>query len=241
MSIKSTPLSRNRTLVVVPAYNEEKSILDVVHRIRKTQPGIDVLVINDHSTDGTEHILLQHRINHVSLPVNLGIGGAVQTGFLFARDHDYDVVVQVDGDGQHPPEQITELTTMLTKCELDVVIGSRYLAGSRIVSSHARRLGGAVLGTLIFIATGKRVTDPTSGFRAYSRRVLDYLCWLYPQEYPEPISVMELILQGYRIEEVPIIMEERRFGRSSITGLNVFFYMLKVMFSIIIVRIRRRK
>lgn len=229
-----------RVLVIIPAYNEQKSILDVTQRALKAYPDVDVLVINDYSTDGTESILQQHNINHLSLSVNLGIGGAVQTGFHYARAHGYDITIQVDGDGQHPPEQIPELIKAMLSDDLDVVIGSRYMAGNQIVSSRARRFGGGLLGSMIYVATGKHIADPTSGFRAYSHRTLDYLCLYYPQEYPEPISAIELLLQGYKLAEVPIVMKERQYGSSSITGWNTFFYMLKVMFAIIIVRIRRR-
>ncbi len=230
-----------RVLAVLPAYNEEKSIADVAGRTLRAYPGIDVLVVNDCSTDATEAVLKQQHVNYVTLPVNLGIGGAVQTGFLYAWEQGYDVVVQVDGDGQHPPEQIPLLVDALIARRLDLVIGSRYAGKTQIVSSWARRVGGAVLGVVIRMTTGHRVTDPTSGFRAYSRRALDYLRRFYPQEYPEPICAIELLVNGYSLGEVPVTMQERQHGKSSITGLDTLFYMIKVIFSIAIVKIRRRK
>lgn len=229
-----------RILVIIPAFNEEKSIVAVAHAALNAHPGVEVLVVDDCSTDRTAAILRAGGINHVSLPVNLGIGGAVQTGFLYAWEQGHDIAIQVDGDGQHPPAQIPLLLRAMEQKGLDVVIGSRYAAGSQIVSTWARRIGGGLLGALILVATGQRVSDPTSGFRAYSRHAIDYLRRYYPQEYPEPISAIELMMNGFKLGEVPITMQERQHGTSSITGLNTLFYMIKVMFAIVIVKIRRR-
>lgn len=200
---------------------------------------VDVLVVNDKSTDETERVLWENNISHLSLPINLGIGGAVQSGFLFAERNNYDIAVQVDGDGQHPPEQIPLLIEPILKDGVDFVIGSRYLQKSQIVSSLARRFGGGMLATFIWMNTGKKVTDPTSGFRAYNQRTIKFLSRNYPQEYPEPISVIELLDCGFKHKEIPVRMKERQFGQSSITGANTFFYMLKVMFAIIIAKLRR--
>ncbi len=230
-----------RILVIIPAFNEEKSIASVAHAAAAAHPGIEVLVVNDCSTDTTAAILREEGINHVSLPVNLGIGGAVQTGFLYAWENGHDVAVQVDGDGQHPPQQIGLLLDAMSRNGWDAVIGSRYARGNQIVSSLARRIGGGVLGAIIRLGTGQWVSDPTSGFRAYNRRALEYLRRNYPQEYPEPICAIELLMNGYKLGEVPIVMQERQHGQSSIQGLNTLLYMIKVIFAIIIVRIRRRR
>lgn len=228
-----------RVLVIIPAYNEEKSVVSVAEQAKASYPNVDVLVINDKSTDRTEQVLREHRINHISLPTNLGIGGAVQTGFMYARDHGYDIAIQVDGDGQHPPQQIPTLIDALLEKQDDFVIGSRYLHKQQIVSSRARWIGGGVLSGSIFLLTRKLVTDPTSGFRAYSRKVIEYTSWSYPQEYPEPISVIELLENGFTMVEVPVQMKEREFGKSSITGLKTMFYMIKVIFAIFIAKLRR--
>jgi glycosyltransferase involved in cell wall biosynthesis len=241
MAVKPNPVRDPRILVIIPAFNEERSIATVARAALSAHEGVEVLVVDDCSTDGTAAILRSGRINHVTLPVNLGIGGAVQTGFLYAWEQGHDIAIQVDGDGQHPPEQIPLLLRGMEEKGWDVVIGSRYAQSSQIVSTWARRIGGGLLGTLIRLSTGQRVTDPTSGFRAYNRRALDYLRRYYPQEYPEPISAIELLMNGYKLGEVPIVMQERQHGMSSITGLNTLFYMIKVMFAIVIVRIRRRK
>lgn len=228
-----------KILIIIPAFNEEKSVVAVAKAARDAYENVDVLVVNDKSTDRTERVLQEHDIDHLSLPTNLGIGGAVQSGFIFAERNNYDIAVQVDGDGQHPPEQIPLLVTPILQDGVDFVIGSRYLQKSQIVSSFARRLGGGMLATFIWMNTGKKVTDPTSGFRAYNQRAIKFLSRNYPQEYPEPISVIELLDCGFKLVEIPVKMKERQFGQSSITGANTFFYMLKVMFAIIIAKLRR--
>ena len=228
-----------RILVIVPAFNEEKSVVSVAKAARDAYDHVDVLVVNDKSTDETEDLLRKNDIHYLSLPINLGIGGAVQSGFIFAERNNYDIAVQVDGDGQHPPEQIPLLIEPILKDGVDFVIGSRYLQKSQIVSSLARRFGGGMLATFIWLNTRKKVTDPTSGFRAYNQRAIKFLSRNYPQEYPEPISVIELLDCGFKLVEIPVKMKEREFGQSSITGANTFFYMLKVMFAIIIAKLRR--
>jgi hypothetical protein len=230
-----------KALVVIPAFNEEKTITDVARAAGKAHNNIDVLVINDDSTDNTKTVLKVNGIEHIDLPLNLGIGGAVQTGFLYALEHDYDIAIQVDGDGQHPPEQIPALIESLSNGGVDFVVGSRYLKNNQIVSTWARRIGGGVLAAMIYLSTGKKITDPTSGFRAFNRRALEFLCQYYPQEYPEPISNIELLENGFNLVEIPVIMKTRKFGNSSITGPNILFYMIKVIFSIIIVKLRRRQ
>ena len=225
--------------MIIPAYNEEQLIVSVAEQAKSSYPNLDALVINDKSTDRTEQVLREHRVNHISLPTNLGIGGAVQTGFMYARDYDYDIAIQVDGDGQHPPEQIPTLIDTLLQKQVDFVIGSRYLHRQQIVSTWTRRIGGGVLSGSIFLLTRKRVTDPTSGFRAYTRKTFEYLSRSYPQEYPEPISVIELLESDFTMVEVPVEMKERQYGRSSITGLKTMFYMIKVIFAIFNAKIRR--
>jgi glycosyltransferase involved in cell wall biosynthesis len=229
-----------KTLVISPAYNEEKSIVQVVADIQYAFPHVDVLVINDKSVDRTEKILQEQHINHISLPVNLGIGGAVQTGLLYARQKEYDLAVQVDGDGQHPVEQIGLLIKPLVEENYDFVIGSRYLGKAQVVSSFYRAMGGYVLSWLIYLLTGKHVKDPTSGFRAYNKRTIAFLAVNYPQDYPEPISLFELIDHHFKCKEIPVTMQPREHGRSSIVGLSTFFYMIKVMFTILIIKIRKK-
>jgi glycosyltransferase involved in cell wall biosynthesis len=229
-----------KILVITPAFNEQNSIVGVADAIHAACPQADLLVINDKSTDQTEKILLEHGINHISLPVNLGIGGAVQTGLLYAHKKEYDLAVQVDGDGQHPAEQICLLLQPLREGDYDFVIGSRYLGKTQMVSSFYRVAGGFVLSSLIYLLTGQHVKDPTSGFRAFNKRTIAFLARNYPQDYPEPISVFELINHGFKCQEVSVTMQAREHGRSSIIGLATFFYMIKVMFTILIIKIRKK-
>jgi len=229
-----------KTLIISPAFNEADSIVRVAKEIQTIYPQVDIIVINDKSTDRTEKVLLEHHIDHISLPVNLGIGGAVQTGLLYARKKEYDLAVQVDGDGQHPAEQIGDLIAPLVNEDFDFVIGSRYLGKTQMVSSYYRVMGGYVLSRLIFLLTGKQVKDPTSGFRAFNKRTIAFLADNYPQDYPEPISVFELIDHQFKCKEVPVSMQAREHGRSSIMGLTTFFYMIKVMFTILIIKIRKK-
>jgi glycosyltransferase involved in cell wall biosynthesis len=228
-----------RILAIVPAFNEEQSILTVVSEIRNADSRIDVLVVNDKSTDSTESVLLENGINHLSLPLNLGIGGAVQSGFKFAKKYDYDYAIQIDGDGQHPAEQIDLLLNPIVNDQADFVVGSRYINGDQIVSSIARRWGGGLISFLLWFFTRTKVSDPTSGFRVYNKKAIAYLSDSYPQEYPEPISALELLEHGFRYKEVPVKMRHRQFGKSSITGLRTVFYMIKVMFAILIAKLRR--
>jgi glycosyltransferase involved in cell wall biosynthesis len=232
--------SQPRILVISPAFNEESSICKVASDIHAHCPQADVLVINDKSTDRTERVLQGCGIAHISLPVNLGIGGAVQTGLLYAERNDYDLAVQVDGDGQHPAELIADLLQPLRDGTGDFVIGSRYLGKKQNVSSVYRLMGGYVLSKLIYVLTHKEVKDPTSGFRAYNKRTIAFLAKNYPQDFPEPISTFELIDRGFRCAEVPVTMLMREHGQSSIQGLSTFFYMIKVMFTILIMKIRKR-
>lgn len=232
-------LSKAKLLAIIPAYNEENSVANVIRDIRREIPEMDVLVINDQSTDATEAVLRKNRINHLTLTNNLGIGGAVQAGLLYALRHQYDYTVQVDGDGQHPAGNIRELLQALVDNRTDIVIGSRYLTSQQRVSSLARRIGGGLLSTWIRLVTGVRVTDPTSGFRALNARAIRFLSQHYPQEYPEPISIIDVLENGLSLLEIPVTMKSRAHGQSSIQGLNTFFYMVKVMFAILIAKFRR--
>lgn len=233
------PKNLPKTLVIIPVFNEEKTVAQVATNAGSIHTNIDVLVINDKSTDGTESILQARGIKYITLPVNLGIGGAVQTGFKYANEYDYEFAIQVDGDGQHPARQIPFLLEQILNSDSDVVIGSRYINKNQIVSSWARRLGGGLLTAMIYLVTGQKITDPTSGFRAFSRKAIHFLRKFYPQEYPEPISIIELLGNGFKLQEIPIEMKEREHGESSISGITIYFYMIKVMFAIIIAKMRR--
>jgi glycosyltransferase involved in cell wall biosynthesis len=221
-------------LVVVPAFNESKNVPHVIADLRTNCPHWDILVIDDGSTDPTFDAALRAGANAIRLPFNLGIGGAVQTGLLYALRHRYDVCLQVDGDGQHSATESLRLVEALTSTRADIVVGSRFLAMGGFRSSPIRRMGIRLLaGTLSWLIRSP-VTDPTSGHRALSARALTTLAGCYPQEYPEPESLFMAHQYGLRVHEFPVTMRARRYGRSSIGWASSVIYMAQVLLAILI-------
>lgn len=232
---------KERVLFIIPAYNEENAIVKTVENIRSYNPDWDVIVINDGSTDQTENLCKKNKIPVISLIMNLGIGGAVQTGYKYAMEQDYDIAIQFDGDGQHNITYVNELIAPILKHEQDFVIGSRFISGDRkgFISSPLRRLGIRIISITIRILTGKKIYDPTSGFRVANKAVIHYFANEYPIEFPEPESVTLLFKQKYRVKEIPVIMYERQGGKSSIHTWKSAYYMINVLFSLIIVSLRK--
>lgn len=228
-----------KKLIIIPAFNEESNIEKTVTAIEKNAQGFDYVIINDCSGDYTRQICEQNGYNIVNLPINLGIGGAVQTGYKYALEHGYDVAVQVDGDGQHDPEFLNKMAEHLMKNGLDMVIGSRFIEKEGFQSSKLRRIGIVFFSVLIKILTGKRITDPTSGLRMVGRNVMALFAVDYPRDYPEPESVVAVIRRGMKVEEIPVIMKERSGGVSSISLKKSVYYMIKVTLAILIERIRK--
>ncbi len=228
-----------RKLIIIPAFNEESNIEKTVTAIEKNAQGFDYVIINDCSGDHTRQICEQNGYNIVNLPINLGIGGAVQTGYKYALEHGYDVAVQVDGDGQHDPEFLNKMAEHLMINGLDMVIGSRFIEKEGFQSSKLRRIGIVFFSVLIKILTGKRITDPTSGLRMVGRNVMALFAVDYPRDYPEPESVVAVIRRGMKVEEIPVIMKERSGGVSSISLKKSVYYMIKVTLAILIERIRK--
>ena len=216
-----------RCLVIIPVFNERGSVAKVVRRLRHALPEFDVLVIDDGSTDDTLR-RIPAGVTVVSLPFNLGIGGAMQTGYKYAALHGYDVAIQVDGDGQHRPSEVRRLIECVTSGEMDLAVGSRFLEATGYRQTFARRAGAYLLGMLIQLITGLRVTDCTSGFRAANRRVIRAFAHWYPEDYPEPEVILLLHRAGYAIGELSVRMRHRRSGTSSIGLLGGLFYVLKV-------------
>jgi glycosyltransferase involved in cell wall biosynthesis len=220
-------------LAIVPAYNEASAVSGVVRELRAVRPRVDVLVVNDGSVDGTAGEAERAGARVVNLPFNLGIGGAVQTGFRYALEHGYDMAVQVDGDGQHIPAQIPVLIDALESMHADVVIGSRFLdATGGYTTSPLRRIGVRVFTRVNSLVLRRRITDNTSGFRVFNRRALAFLSDNYPQDYPEPESVILLGRNGFILKEVAVRMRERGSGKSSISALRSVYYMVKVLLAI---------
>jgi hypothetical protein len=222
-------------LVVIPAYNEEASIAAVVARVRSGAPTCDVVVVDDGSDDATAARAASAGACVISLPFNLGIGGAVQTGFLFARDNGYERMAQVDGDGQHDPAALSILLDALeTDPELDVVCGSRFLNDEYDYrSSTARRLGIRLFAFTLTHTLNHRITDPTSGFRVWNRRAIEFFAAAYPHDYPEVESLLMLHAGGFRFSEAAVPMKGRSGGRSSITRLRSPYYMVKVSLALL--------
>lgn len=230
-----------KVLLIIPAYNEGEGIVSLIAKIKQARPDIDYVVINDGSKDNTDELLKAHNINHVTLVKNLGIGGAVQTGYRYAKDNEYDIAIQFDGDGQHDIDSVQTLIDAIVSKEGNLVIGSRFVSdsSSEFQSSFMRRVGITILSMLIKITTGKRILDVTSGNRACNRDIIEYFADEYPTEYPEPESIVHVIKRGYTVKEVGVTMFEREFGVSSIRALNSVKYMIKVGLSIIIASMAR--
>jgi len=232
-----------KTLVIIPAYNEELNIEKTVNKIikynKKSKNQIDYVVINDGSTDETLNVCRKNNYNVIPLIKNLGIGGAVQTGYKYAYENDYDIAIQFDGDGQHDENYIDILINEIEK-GYDFVIGSRFVSElSKFKSTGTRRFGIKILSLLIKICTGKKIYDPTSGFRAANKDVIKIFAKNYPTEYPEPESTTDLIRKKFKITEVPVEMHKREQGTSSIKPLKSIYYMFSVSIAIIITSINR--
>lgn len=222
-----------RVLLVVPAYNEAANIARVVSDLAAQLPEATVLVVNDGSQDQTSTIArATASCVVVDLPCNLGIGGAVQTGFKYAASRGYDVVVQVDGDGQHKADEIRGLVAALEGDRFDMVIGSRFLGIESFRSTAIRRVGIRIFEVVNSLAIRQRITDNTSGFRAYGREAIVFLARHYPVDYPEPEAVILMGRNGFKIREIPVAMEERQGGHSSIHGMKSAYYMVKVLLAI---------
>lgn len=227
-----------KKLVIIPAYNEAESILDTVQDVLDHAPGFDYVVVNDCSRDDTIRICREHHLNVLDLPINLGIGGAIQTGYRYALERGYDMAVQFDGDGQHDAKYLQTLADKLESEQLDMVIGSRFIENKGFQSTGLRRFGIQFFKGLIKLLYGETITDATSGMRLCNRRVLEQFSQNYPQDYPEPETVARLLRHGYRVKEVPVVMRERQAGTSSINPAKSVYYMIKVSAAILIERLR---
>ncbi len=230
-----------KVLIIIPAYNEEKSIEKVVENLINNYPQYDYLIVNDGSTDRTEEICREKNYNFVTLPVNLGIGGGVQTGYMYAVKNDYDIAIQTDGDGQHNPEYIEKLIEPIVKGEADMTIGSRFIEKEGFQTSFMRRMGINIIKGVIKMCCGVTIKDNTSGFRASSKELTKYFSENYAQDYPEPEAIVTSVLNGYTVKEVPVVMNEREEGVSSINAAKSVYYMIKVSLALMIHRLGYQK
>ncbi len=225
---------RNQLLVVIPAHNEGDIVGAVIARVRAHVPSADILVIDDGSTDNTATTAREAGALVISLPQNLGIGAATQTGYIFAREMGYDVVARVDADGQHDPAEIARLISALSEEGVHVIVGSRFVEGGEHATSFVRRLGIWVLASLISLVTRQEVTDPTSGFQVVDEEALALYASHFPHDYPEPESRVLLHRAGFKVKEIPVSMGRRLGGRSSIGALDSIFYMVRVTIALLI-------
>lgn len=230
-----------KVLVIIPAYNEAENIVTTVTALTKTCPYVDYIIINDCSRDNTVQICREHGFNYLSLPINLGIGGGMQTGYRYARDMGYDIAIQFDGDGQHNAEYISDLIAPIESGEADLVIGSRFINKEGFQTSFMRRMGIGLLGGVLKLCGGVKITDATSGFRAASKNVIEFFSENYAQDYPEPEAIIAARVSGFAVQEVPVVMNERTAGVSSISSLKSVYYMVKVTLAILIYRIVGKK
>lgn len=223
-----------KKLIIIPAFNEEKNILNVVNEIQFKVSEFDYIIINDGSADKTMEICEKNNLNVINLSVNLGIGGAMQTGYKYAYRNGYDYAVQVDGDGQHNCEEIIRLYDKIKNENLNMVIGSRFIKNIGFQSTFLRRIGITYFSTLIKILTKCIITDPTSGFRICDKKTIEFFAKIYPRDYPEPDSVVCILKNGFKVSEIDTYMNERQGGISSIHGFKSIYYMIKVTLAILI-------
>ena len=232
-----------KVLIVIPCYNEEASLPSVLDELHQTTlPGgyqMEVAVINDCSKDNTVAVARKHNATVLDLPVNLGIGGAVQTGIRYARDNNFDIAIQLDGDGQHPPKELSKLVSHHIESGANVVIGSRFLEKEGFQSSFLRRLGISYFHWVNRVMTGKHIYDSTSGFRLFDKAAIKIAAANYPDEYPEPESLVLFSKAGLKIAEVPVIMSARRGGQSSIRSFGSVYYCIKVSLAMFFSFIRK--
>lgn len=231
--------SNNKNLILIPAYNEEKSIRDVINKTYENTTDCDVVVVNDGSKDNTYIEAKKTKAIVIDLPNNLGIGGAVQTGYLYAYKNNYDIAIQVDADGQHDPKYINEMVEILKSGQADMVIGSRFIEKTSYKQTFFRMLGINITSGIIRVLTSKKIYDTTSGFRAINRDIIEDFANNYPYDYPEPCTNMEMILKGKEVVEIPVEMKQRETGVSSISPLKSVKYMLKVILSLFLMKIKK--
>lgn len=235
-----------KVLIIIPAYNEEKNILrtytEIINYNKKYKTNYECIVINDGSLDNTKNVLEDNNIPYIDLPMNLGIGGAVQTGYKYAYYNNYDIAIQYDGDGQHDVNYVKDIIKPIESDKNNLVIGSRFIKNDKdnFKSTKMRRVGINIISKLIKWKTKKKIYDTTSGFRAADKKVIELFANNYPTEYPEPISTVNALLSGYSIDEVPVKMRPRLEGKSSISKLKSVYYMLNVILSIIIMKGKRK-
>jgi hypothetical protein len=238
--VPDSRLAALRRIAVVPAYNEEETIGAVIEEIRDFDPEMAIVVVDDGSSDRTAVVAAARDVHVLRLPFNLGIGGAVQTGFRYAHEHGFDLVLRVDGDGQHDPREAGALAEPVLAGQADVVVGSRFAGSDGYRSSRSRRIGIRLLAWIVSALVHEKVTDPTSGFQVVNRRGIALFAADYPHDYPEVEATVLVAKHRLRRQEVPVSMRERAGGRSSIGAIHSIYYMVKVLLALFVGLFRRR-
>ncbi|MBI5171082.1 MAG: glycosyltransferase family 2 protein [Candidatus Eisenbacteria bacterium] len=228
-----------RVLVIIPAHNEEDSLPGTLAEVRSKAPGVDILIVDDGSRDGTSRISREHGVPVVRHPVNLGVGGALQTGFRYAVEHGYDIGVQLDADGQHDPSYLGVLLEPVLEGKCDVSIGSRYVTSTGYKAPLNRRLGMLLFSGVVKLACGHTITDTTSGFRAYTRKVMEVCQHDFPKDFPDAPLLITFARNGFRLLEVPVVMRERVAGQSFYTLGKQLYYPYKNLLASLMALIRR--
>lgn len=226
-----------KVLIIIPAYNEAGNIANFINVLEKDYPQYDYIIVNDGSEDATAKICAEHHFKVVNLPLNLGIGGAVQTGYKYALRHDYDMAVQMDGDGQHDPQFLEGMIELMEREDADLVVGSRFINKEGFQSSATRRTGINILSAMAWIFTGVRVKDITSGYRLVNKNLIKLYANDYPFDFPEPEAMVMATVHQCRIKEYPVVMRERMSGKSSINVKKSVYYMVKVSLAMFIRRL----
>ena len=229
------------TLIIIPVYNEEKNILRVIQDIKKKTHRMDILVVNDGSTDKTQWVLERPGAKVINLPCHMGYGVALQTGYKYALEKDYDYVVQMDGDGQHDPSSIENLLREVRSGDIDVAIGSRFLSNKKYRTSLPRKLGMKLFGSIASLIMGQKVTDPTSGFQALNKKAIKfYGSDVFPCDYPDADAIIMLHRAGFIIKEVPVTMHYDNRSKSMHSGLGICYYIFKMFLSIFVTLLREK-
>ncbi len=228
-----------KILVIIPAYNESENLVDTINDIKKYQNNkeysLDYIIINDGSIDNTKEVCLKNKFNVINLVHNLGIGGAVQTGYIYALKNGYDIAIQFDGDHQHNASYIEDLVMPIINKNVDMTIGSRFIKDlSLFKSTKLRQFGIKILSFVLKLTTHEKIYDMTSGFRAVNKDIIKIFASDYPNDYPEPETLVTIIKRGYKVKEIPVKMNERKHGKSSITPLKSIYYMAKVTYAMIV-------
>jgi len=238
-SSPSAPIATVRRIAIVPAFNEERNVGRVLDELRALDPGLDMVVVSDGSTDRTAEVAAARGAHVIRLPFNLGIGGAVQTGFRHAWEEGYELAVRLDGDGQHDPSELPALVAPVVAGDADLAVGSRFVSGGGYRSSAARRIGIRILARVVSLIARQRLTDTTSGFQACNRRAIAVYAAVLPHDYPEVEGIVMAIKHRVRLVEVPVTMREREHGRSSIGTLASIYYMIKILLELFVDLFRR--